>query len=132
MSTTETSIIERRLELTAPPERVWRAITDPQEIAQWFGQGAELELRAGGPGHFEWDSHGRFAVRVEAFEPPTRLVWRWMHEAGAPFDEGASTLVEWALTPRGGGGTILDVRESDFKTEGWAAELAELVAFLGD
>ena len=56
-----------------------------------------------------------------------------MHAPGAAFDESASTLVEWVLTPRAGGGTIFDLRESDFKTEahlkentgGWKHELGE-------
>lgn len=139
MNTAATNVIERRLELTAPPERVWAALTDPVEIAQWFGDSAELDLRPGGHGYFGWTTHGRFAARVETVEPPSRLAWRWMHAPGADFDEAASTLVEWVLTPRDGGGTILEVRESGFKTEahleentgGWKAELADLTAHLG-
>jgi uncharacterized protein YndB with AHSA1/START domain len=133
-----TQTIERRLEFAAPPERVWRAITDPDEIAHWFGDRAELDLRPGGAGAFSWDNHGDFAVRVELVEPPYRLSWRWAQKPGTAIEEGVSTLVEWVLMRRADGGTILELRESGFveqghyegNTTGWTAELGELEALL--
>lgn len=131
--------IERTLELEASPADVWRALTDPAELSGWFGDSAELNPTVGGRGWFIWDQHGRFAVEVVEFTPTTRFAWRWAHEAGKPLDETPSTLVEWTLKPRPGGGTTLHLRESGFRTEkhrqdndgGWSAELAELVAHLG-
>lgn len=130
--------IERRLELDAPPERVWQALTDPGELSRWFGDSAELDLRPGGEGFFGWETHGRFAVRVDVVEPTKRLAWRWTHKRDSPFDPERSTLVEWTLTPRPGGGTVLELRESGFKeakhrgenVEGWTQELGELVELL--
>jgi uncharacterized protein YndB with AHSA1/START domain len=128
-------IIERRLEFDEPPERVWRAITDPTEIASWFGDSAELDLIPGGAGRFGWDKHGSFAVRVEEVDPPIRLAWSWAKEPDVGIDVGVSTLVEWVLTKRPDGGTILDLTESGFveekhledNTGGWQAELIDLV-----
>jgi len=133
-----TRTIERMLEFEAPVERVWKAIADPSEIAQWFGDGAELDLRPGGDGTFSWDKHGRFAVRVELVEPPNRISWRWAKDPDVPVDDGPSTLVEWVLSERPGGGTILELRESGFAEDkhfednsgGWTAELAELEVML--
>lgn len=131
--------IERRLELKAKPERVWRALTDPKELARWFpDEGAELDLRVGGEGALIWKNHGRFAVRVEELEPTRRFVWRWARKPDVPLDESPSTLVEWTITPSPNGGTILEMRESGFETlearednvKGWNAELGELVALL--
>lgn len=67
----------------APRPRVWRAFTEPELIAQWWGRGYEvvverMEVERGG----RW----RFLVHtprgVQGFEgryrevtPPTRLVW---------------------------------------------------------
>ncbi len=138
MATTIEGTIEKRLELSASPERVWKAITDPAEIARWFGDSAELDLRPGGDGVFGWDKHGDFAVRIEVFEPPRRLSWRWAREPGTAIDDGVSTLVEWMLTPRADGGTTLELRESGFQeqkhlegnTTGWDAELGELETLL--
>lgn len=131
--------LEKVLELEASPERVWKAITDPAELSQWFGDETKLDLRPGGGGEMIWDSHGSFAVRVEEVEPPHRLVWSWVHEAGVPFGDAPATRVEWTLTPRDGGGTTLHLRESGFLTDlhhqqntgGWDEELGTLVVMLG-
>jgi uncharacterized protein YndB with AHSA1/START domain len=132
-------MIEKRLEFDASPERVWQAIADPAEIAQWFGDGAELDLRPGGDGRFIWEKHGSFAVRVVLVEPPRRLSWRWARNPDIAIDEGQSTLVEWVLSERPGGGTVLELRESGFaedghveeNTAGWDSELSELADLLG-
>lgn len=135
-----TDSIERTLELDAPPERVWRAITEPGEIARWFGDSAELALETGGEGWFGWERHGKFAVRIELWQPPMRFAWRWAREPGLPLSETSSTLVEWELVPRDDGGTTLRLRESGFlrpedreqNVEGWRHELADLREHLED
>ena len=44
---TESALIfERRI--AAPPERVWRALTEPEELRVWLAR-AEIDLRPGGP-----------------------------------------------------------------------------------
>jgi len=131
--------IERTLELSASPERVWRAITDPAELSRWFPDRAELEVAVGGDGTFFWEEHGSFAVRIEAIEEPSYFAWRWANQADTALDAAAEvTLVEWRVTPASGGGTVLTVRESGFtrpghrsgNDEGWTSELAELVDLL--
>lgn len=131
--------IEKTLELAAPRDLVWRAITEPDQLAQWFPERAELDLAPGGDGAFEWQEHGRFAVRVVAIEPQTYFAWRWANAPGASIDAAAEkTLVEWWLADSRGGGTILRLRESGFtrpshrdgNDEGWGEELGELVALL--
>lgn len=130
--------IERTLELDASPDEVWRALTDPAGIGSWFSDRAEVDLSGGTEGAFLWNEHGRYAMRVERCEPKTHLAWRWARDPGKPLDQGDSTLVEWTLTPRTGGGTTLHLRESGFTTEaarqdndgGWNAELDELVEHL--
>jgi uncharacterized protein YndB with AHSA1/START domain len=132
MPTTTIAAIDRQLDFRASPERLWRALTDDGELASWFGQRAQLDLRAGGDGWLEFDGYGRVPVRIDAFEPVTRLSWRW-GDAGKTVDEG-STLVEFRLEPLAGGGTRLHLRETGFEredsrwsnTEGWVTELAEL------
>jgi len=131
--------IERTLELRANPDKVWEALTDPVQIGRWFpDDGVEFDLNVGADGYFKWNHCGRYAVRVEAIEPKTRIAWRWARTEETPIDEGPTTLVEWTLTPLPGGGTQLELRESGFETlkafeensEGWTSELAELVALL--
>lgn len=133
-TTTELAAIERTIELNASPERVWRAISDPAELGRWFPQRAELDLRPGGDGSFQFDGYGDYPVRVEAVEAPRYLAWRWAREAGGQ----PVTLVEWWVEDRADGGTTLRVRESGFtdpqhrtgNEEGWTEELAELVVLV--
>ena len=64
---------ERRL--SHPVERVWTALTDPDEIAAWLAA-AELELEEGGSVVLSWqntDDEGNTAVArgtVSALDPP--------------------------------------------------------------
>ncbi len=138
METTTERVVEKTLHFQASRERVWRAITDAGELAMWFGDEAELDLRKGGDGAMTWENHGRYAMRVEEVEAPRRLVWSWVHEPGVAFDDAPATRVEWELTEREDGGTTLYLRESGFLTDlhhqqndnGWDEELGELVQLL--
>ena len=132
-------IVEKTLELDAPIERVWRAITDAGEIRRWFDDHTDFEATPGYEGAFVWDAHGSFAVKVVEAEAPRRVVWSWVHETGVPFAEGGvATTVTWTLTARKDGGTTLHLRETGFPSEkrrgendhGWDEELAELQALL--
>ncbi len=133
-----TPAIERRMEFDASVERVWRALTDGRELASWFPDTAAFDMGEGVSGEFVWAEHGRYAVRVEAFEPPRYVAWRWSREADTPVGDGPSTLVEFRLSERPGGGTVLELRESGFErpqdrqsnVDGWTHELAELVELL--
>jgi uncharacterized protein YndB with AHSA1/START domain len=129
--------IEKRVEFDVEPERLWRALTDAAELTQWFPDRA-TDMAPGADGAFFWEKHGSYAFRVEAFEPPTFLAWRWVRDANSDLDGSVTTLVEFKLSRRGGGGTILDLRESGFVREedrkdndgGWDHELGELSALL--
>ncbi|HEY1426937.1 MAG TPA: SRPBCC domain-containing protein [Caulobacteraceae bacterium] len=65
-----------------PIERVWRAITDPAEMAEWMFAPDEWDLRPGGA----WRMGCNWSGIVAVLEPPRRL--RLDHAPGQP--EGAS------------------------------------------
>lgn len=131
-------VIEQKLELSASQEHVWQAITDPEKISRWFGDEAEIDLKANGHGVMSWKDHGCYAVRVEEVTPPHRLVWSWVHEPGVAFEDAPSTRVEWELTTCENGSTALSLRETGFLTalhheqnmDGWKHELRELEELL--
>ena len=137
-STTTLPAIERRIELRASPERLWRALTEPDELAEWFGQRCSIDLRPGGGAWFEWDDGGRFLARVEVVDTPRRFAFRWAVEQGQAVDAGAATLVELTIEPGRGGGSVLYLRESGFPSQakrfgnvhGWVDELGDLTAHL--
>lgn len=139
MNTTPDSI-SRTLIIEAPLARVWQALTDADEVAKWFGSGASFEAVPGTLGHFEWQDgcEGRYALRVEEAEPMRYFAWRWMQKADVGFEEQASTLVEWRLTPLEHHKTQLELLETGFanaeqhqaNVEGWDQELADLGSYL--
>lgn len=131
--------VVKTIEFSAPPERVWKAITDPEELAQWFpNEAAEVDVKPGAEGRWVWEKYGGFAVRFDVVEAPTRLVWTWARDADTPLDQTVNTTVEWNLEARPDGGTTLHLRETGFarpedhqeNDTGWDAELGELVTYL--
>src|SRR5260370_37618173 len=92
--------IEREVVIDAPVEVVWRTITEPEQIRQWFADRVELELEPGGRGRMGFEDRA-FPLVVEAVEPPTRLSFRWNYPAGEEPATGNSTLVEFTLVGEG-------------------------------
>ncbi|WCB96742.1 hypothetical protein DSM104299_05508 [Baekduia alba] len=69
---------ERRLRHA--PERVWRAITDPDELRAWFPADVVYEPRAGGSMQFDFGGmHGQdvWPGEVLAFDPPRVFAFLW-------------------------------------------------------
>jgi uncharacterized protein YndB with AHSA1/START domain len=81
---------ERRL--AHPPAKVWRALTDPAELAGWFPAAVELELRAGAPMRFAFDEAHVEQGRVLEVEAPRVFAFLWGAE-----------LLRWELEPDGDG-----------------------------
>ncbi len=136
--------IERTVELAAPPEKVWTALTTAEGLSAWFGDEATIDLRPGGAARMTWAGEGYTArMRVERVEEPRVFGYTW-GIYGLPEDDPRRTYVEFTLEPLGAGGTRLTVVESGFaqlpqdahstafggNTQGWAKELGDLAAYL--
>lgn len=61
------------LELDAPIEDVWTALTDARELTRWFPLRAEVEAGAGGSMAWRWDDHFSMLSRIDAWQPPRLL-----------------------------------------------------------
>jgi uncharacterized protein YndB with AHSA1/START domain len=71
-------VFERRL--AQPVDAVWRAITDPDELAAWFPNRVEGDLRTGGKLHFTFPEgldYPPMEGEVLAFDPPRRFHFTW-------------------------------------------------------
>ncbi|HEU4326360.1 MAG TPA: SRPBCC family protein [Roseiflexaceae bacterium] len=68
---------ERRL--PHPPEKVWRAITEPAHLAAWFPAAVQLELRLGAEVRFDFgDGSGPTPDGViTALDPPRAFGFSW-------------------------------------------------------
>jgi uncharacterized protein YndB with AHSA1/START domain len=110
--------IESEVMIDAPAEVVWRTITEPDQISQWFADRAELELKPGGHGFLTFGDQGGPVV-VEVVEPPSRFSFRWNHSPGEEPVAGNSMLVEFTVIPDGAERTRLRVVESGHELRGW-------------
>jgi uncharacterized protein YndB with AHSA1/START domain len=134
--------IERTVELTHPPARVWAALTTSEGLSAWFGDRASIDLRPGGAAQMTFASGTTVEMRVERVEEPAVFGFSW-RLPNLPEDDPRRTYVEFTLEPMSAG-TRLRVVESGFaqlpdalrqKTydshaEGWASELGELAGYL--
>ena len=73
-------------------ERVWRAVTDPDELVRWFPARATIDQRVGGAVRFAFAEEVKDEMRVDdgsgtvlVCEPPHRLGYTW--ESGDARDE---------------------------------------------
>jgi uncharacterized protein YndB with AHSA1/START domain len=119
-------------ELAHPPERVWDALTRPEELIRWWGD-AEVELTEGGRFTVRWlntDDEGNTAVMhatIAQLEPGRLLV----------LDGDIHGRLRWELTPSGAG-TLLSFRstvdlDAEFVTKvpaGWHFHLDALADHL--
>jgi uncharacterized protein YndB with AHSA1/START domain len=111
--------IEREVVIGAPVDVVWRTITEPDQITQWFADRVELQLEPGGHGFMGFDEHGGGPIVVEVVDPPVRFSFRWNHPAGAEPVPGNSVLVEFVLTAIEPESTHLRVIESGHELLAW-------------
>jgi uncharacterized protein YndB with AHSA1/START domain len=80
--------VTREIVFPASPDEVWEALTDPEQLEEWFANDVELDVREGGDGVFRWDDG----------EVRERLVFDWADEGEVEFtleevEEGTRLLV---------------------------------------
>ena|SRR2546428_300184 len=135
--------IERTVELTQPPQRVWQALTTAEGLGTWFGNAAEVDLRIGGLVKLTWTNGDAATLTIERLEPPRVFGYSWSIY-GLPEADPRRNYVEFTLQPNDSG-TTLSMVETGFaqlpdseehkaaysaNTQGWTHELGELVAYL--
>ncbi|MCC6833177.1 MAG: SRPBCC family protein [Thermoleophilia bacterium] len=137
--------VRRTIHIDAPIDTVWRAITEPALISQWFGDAAFEALAVGARGTLSWPDYGAAPVRIEAIDEPHSISYRWADGAEYPgvpdVDTVPSTVFTFTLESVESG-TRLTVVETGFESTrapeenleshrgGWDFELDELVALL--
>jgi uncharacterized protein YndB with AHSA1/START domain len=95
--------VTREMVFPESPDEVWEALTDPEQLEEWFATEVELDPREGGAGIFRWgDGEERHATVLVA-EPNQRLVLDWDEEGEVEFTleqlEAGTRLVVRESTP---------------------------------
>ena len=107
--------IVKTIFLKAPPEHVWKFLTEADRLAEWFHRGGE-NLTEGGDYILKTNTHGKEGEKicwgkVIEMNPPKRLVHTFTHE----WLKGVETKCVWTLE-KVKGGTILTLVH-----DGWEA-----------
>ena len=115
-----TDRIEKTIELNAPIERVWRALTDHNEFGEWFRVKLDAPFAPGevSRGHMTYPGyeHLKWEATVKQMDAPRHFSFTWHPYAIDPdvdYSGETPTLVEFRLAPTATG-THLTVMESGF------------------
>lgn len=105
--TTTSAIIERYI-IAAAPERVWVALTNPDDITHWWASEARIIPKVGTLAEFRFrPPAGMLQFEIAALEPERRM--RWTTRQGPPHWDGTS--VTWYLEPIQGGTKVMFAHE---------------------
>lgn len=142
--------IETSIELNAPVEAVWKALTDAEELTNWFPPFAEVKPGLGGHIRFAWDEKQDWTSPIGVWEPNKHLQVVWI--AATPPEKAEQARKDGSYAPfpiavdyylQGKGATtVLRLVHSGFSTDaawddqydgtirGWAFELRGLKHYL--
>jgi uncharacterized protein YndB with AHSA1/START domain len=121
--------------LPHPPEKVWRAVTEPEHLARWFPTTIEGERTAGAHLRFAFPAGQlpAFEGEMTAYEPPSLMELRWgpdlLRLELRAVEQGTEltlldTLEALGKAARDGAGwhTCLDALEAELEDRGDARE----------
>ena len=122
------------------PEKLWKALTDPQFTRQyWFGMASESEWKKGSPWNLVagdgkvWDSG-----EVLESDPPRRLVLRWQHQMKPELKAEGPAVCAMDLEPTEGAVKLTITHTSEAENSkiitavsgGWPKVLSNLKSLL--
>ncbi len=128
-----TAIVEE-LTIEAPPQRVWGAITQQDEIVQWWAYEARVTPEVGSLAEFRF-RQGAFVMQFEVAELDQDEKVRWISKSPPQW---AGSSVTWQLTPVHNGTKLIFTHDgfaqADEAHEGtrgaWVYFLASLKSYL--
>ena len=113
--------ITKTIEIDAPIEAVFKAISDEKELIRWFPNKATLEPRVGGKFEFKFEQHDgttdhKVTGEILDLVPNQRLSFTWKNMSDPNFPE---TVVTWTLESLENMKTRVTLVHSGFKEGRW-------------
>lgn len=99
-------MVKQSVWIDAPPERVWQAITDVQQLEKWYAPGCRWDfpsVRVGETAQFYNTDTDILTATVDAADTPTLLTLRWQPDADDP---AFSQVTDYRLEAENGGTRI--------------------------
>jgi uncharacterized protein YndB with AHSA1/START domain len=138
-----TRTVEDEIEIAAPVEAVWRALTEAEELARWFPTEAQVTPGVGGEIRLVWGDMFAWDQHIHIWEPGEHLRTTYvMSPSDAdPEAEPLEIAIDFHLEAKAGG-TVLRVVHSGFGSDapwdkeyhgvmrGWRYELQSLQHYL--
>jgi uncharacterized protein YndB with AHSA1/START domain len=100
----QTDRIEKKIVLSAPRDRVWRALSDAKEFGSWFGCRFTGDFKPGAQMKGTITSKGyegfKFEITIERIEPQRLFSFRWHPYAIDPkvdYSKEPTTLIVFEL-----------------------------------
>lgn len=124
MSWSGAAEIRKSVEVDAPPDVVFRALTDEKELVQWMPTEAKIEPRVGGQFRFKfhWEARNvdtEVTGRVTEIEPGRKLTYTWVaamrsDRDPARMEDAPAATVSWTLEELAGGRTRVTLVQKGF------------------
>jgi uncharacterized protein YndB with AHSA1/START domain len=150
--TPDLDAIISEIDIAAPPERVFQALTEPGQLKRWFTDSScptktwNMDARPGGAYSYATEKSATVVINgvdefkcygeILEFDPPRLLVYTWI--ANWHLDKQLKTVVRWELTPSNVG-THVRVTHSGLAQEqvaredyrgGWTGMVKKLKEFV--
>ena len=113
--------VRQRLFIRAPPEKVFRALSEPDRLVKWFLKDAEISLRKQGKYAFTWEDGYHHEGRVTEVIRGESISFSWEYEG--PDHEVAKTKVRFTVAPKNKGAIVSVVNSGFPKHEKWVDTL---------
>ena len=89
-----------RVDIEAPPSRVWSALIEPALLSRWLGPNAVVKPKAGGRFSVTLDPGIEREALIDIFEPHRRLRLVYLTPPAMPAFEGA-VVDDYLIEPEG-------------------------------
>ncbi|MCB1233159.1 MAG: SRPBCC domain-containing protein [Verrucomicrobiae bacterium] len=131
-------VFEKRIQVKAPAEAVWKAIVEPAQVEKYhFVPLRKIDLKAGGAIEYGTPEKIMISGKIVAIEPHRKLSHTFRFLGHENTDGDSETTVTYTLAPGTDGGTELTLIHSGFSeknqtyenvTGGWPFLLDGLAA----